>query len=287
MAPLLFASLGGLLTELTGMLNIALEGLIMIGAFAGVAAAGATHSILAGIVAGMAASGLVAALYGFVTLKGRANEFITGLATNLLAAGLLVVLSAQLFHTKGVVPFDIPALPTLASSGLAQIPVLGEILFRHNVLVYGSWLAVLFIWALVWKTPFGLRLRASGSNPKAVSALGLKPERYRFSAVLFSGIGCGLAGCCLSLGLGAYVPNGSSGRGWIALVAIYLGGRKPAGLMAACFIFALADSFSNYAQGFLKVPADFILALPYALTFLALVLGAAWKKLRGTDEASA
>jgi simple sugar transport system permease protein len=282
MAPLLYAALGGLLTELAGMLNIALEGLILIGAFAAAAAARASHSILAGLGAGMAASALAAATYGIATIKGKANEFITGLATNLLAAGLTVVLSAELFGTKGVVAFRIPALPRVAIEGLSEAPIVGPMLFGQDVLVYGSWLAVVLVWALVGKTPFGMRLRASGSNPKAVTALGLKPERYRFAAILLSGLGCGLAGSCLSLGLSAYVPNISSGRGWIALVAIYLGGRRSLGVLAACFAFAAADSFANYAQGFLKVPSEFILALPYVVTLAALVAGAAWKRLRGS-----
>jgi general nucleoside transport system permease protein len=284
MAPLLFAALGGLLTELTGMLNIALEGLILVGAFFGIAIAGTTHSLLAGLAGGMLASGLLAAVFGLVTLRGKANEFITGLAANLLAAGLTVVLSAQLFGTKGVVAFSIPALPRLDVPALRSIPVLGELLFRHNVLVYASWIVTLLAWVLIAKTPFGMRLKATGSNPKAIVALGLKPERYRFAAIVLSGFGCGLAGCCLSLGLSAYVPNISSGRGWIALVAIYLGGRKPLGVLAACFVFAAADSFSNYAQGFLKVPSDFILAIPYVVTLAALVAGALWKRLRSAAD---
>lgn len=283
MTPLLFAALGGLLTELTGLLNIALEGLIVIGAFAGVAAAGAFHSVLAGILGAAAAAMALAALFGLVTLKGRANEFIAGLATNLFAAGGTVVLSAELFKTKGVVSFDIPALPRISTPVLTDIPLIGELFLRHNVLVYGSWLAVLIVWLLIEKTPFGMRLRATGANPTAVSALGLRPDRYRFAAILLSGLGAGLAGSYLSLGLSAYVPNISSGRGWIALVAIYLGRRKPLGVLAACFVFATADSFANYAQGFLSIPADFILALPYGITLLALVLGAVWEKTSKVD----
>lgn len=282
MTPLLFAALGGLFTELSGMLNIALEGLILIGAFFGVASAAGTASLLAGIALGLAASTAVAALYGLVTLKLKANEFIAGLATNLLAAGLTVVLSEQAFKTKGVVPFAIPALPRIESSFLRGIPLLGELLFRHDVLAWASWASVPLAWALIYKTPFGMRLRASGSSPEAIVALGLKPDAYRFAAVLASGAACGLAGASLSLGLSAYVPNISSGRGWIALVAIYLGGRRPSGILAACFLFAAAESFSNYAQGFLKVPSDFILALPYVVSLAALVLGAVARKAKGS-----
>jgi simple sugar transport system permease protein len=279
-APLLFAALGGLFTELSGLLNIALEGLILIGAFASAAVAGSTQSLALGLAAGVAASTLVAAFYGLVTIRGRANEFVTGLAANLLASGLAVVLSAQLFGTKGNIALDLAPLPEFFPALAKSLPFLGELLFGHNALVYLSWLAVPIAALVIGKTPFGLRLRAAGSNPKALLAQGLRPERYRFAAVLISGGTSGLAGACLSLSLAAYVPNMSSGRGWIALVAIYLGGRKSAGVAAACLAFALADSFANYAQGFLKVPSDFILALPYALTFLALVAGAALRRGR-------
>jgi len=280
MAPTVFAALGGLLTELTGMLNIALEGLMLLGAFASFAVTAASHSLLAGIAGGVLASSLAAALFGLVAIKGKANEFIAGLATNLLASGLVVLLSAKLFGTKGVVSFSLPPLPRLEIPALASVPFVGAVLLGHDVLVYASVLSAAAVWLLVAKTPFGMRLRASGSGPGAMAALGLKPEGYRFAAVVASGVGCGLAGASLSLGLSAYVPNISSGRGWIALVAIYLGGRNSFGVLAACFVFAAAESYSNYAQGFLHASSEFILALPYLVALVALVAGTLWKRLR-------
>ncbi len=277
MTPLLFAALGGLFTEITGMLNIALEGLIAIGAFFSIIGASTTGSLAAGAAIGLLASCLVALLYGSITLRLKANEFITGLATNLLASGLTVVLSQQIFSTKGVVPFTLPQLP-LITGGIAGIPILGPILFGQNLYVQLSWLAVFLAWVIIRRTAFGMRLRATGSNTKAVAALGLKPARYRLAAILMSGAACGLAGSYLSLNLSAYVPNISSGRGWIALVAIYLGGRKPTGILGACFVFALAESYSNYAQGLFNVPSELILAIPYAATLIALVLGSLAKR---------
>lgn len=272
MTPLLFAALGGLFTELTGMLNIALEGLITLGAFFGVIGASVTGNLAAGVAIGVIASTATALLYGQITLRLKANEFITGLATNLLASGLTVVLSQQLFNTKGVVLFELPDLPVI-TEGLAGIPVLGPAIFGQNVLTQLSWGAAILVWVMIRRTPFGMRLRATGSNPKAVVALGLKPDHYRLVAILLSGAACGLAGSYLSLNLSAYVPNISSGRGWIALVAIYLGGKRPAGILGACFVFAFAESYSNYAQGVFKMPSEFILAIPYVATLLALVIG--------------
>lgn len=277
MTPLLFAALGGLFTELTGMLNIALEGMITLGAFFGVYGSALTGNLAAGIALGIAASTLVSWIYGEITLRLKANEFITGLATNLLASGLTVILSQKLFDTKGVVAFKIAPLPVLTAA-LAKIPVVGPIFFGQNILAQLSWLLAILSWVLIRKTPLGMRIRATGSNQKAIIALGLKPDHYKLIAILFSGITCGLAGSYLSLNLSAYVPNISSGRGWIALVAIYLGGRKPSGILAACFIFALAESFSNYAQGFLQVPSEFVLAIPYAASLLALILGSLSKR---------
>jgi simple sugar transport system permease protein len=112
----------------------------------------------------------------------------------------------------------------------------------------------------------------------ALASLGLKPEKYRWAAFLVSGLFCGIGGSFLSLNLGAFVPNMTAGKGWIALVVIFLGGRRPLGLLAAAFAFGLADALSNYAQGLRNVPADFILAMPYLLTLLAMILVSAWGK---------
>lgn len=282
MTPILFAALGGLLSELSGMLNIALEGLIGVGAFAAAVAAIHSGSLTAGVVAGAAAGAVVAWGFGAVTLRLRANEFVTGLAVNLLASGLTVSVSARLFHTKGVVRIAAGALPVLPLDGAGHAPFLGRIILGHDALAYAGWIAVPLVWLLVRRTPFGLRLRAAGSNPRALVTLGKKPEAYKIAAILLSGLACGLAGASLSLGLGSYVPNATAGRGWIALVAVYLGGKNAWGVLAACFVFAFASSLANYAQGFLRVPADFILALPYVITLLALVGSAALKKLRAS-----
>lgn len=273
MTPFLLAAIGGLMTELAGMLNIALEGLILMGAFACVAAAGLTGSLFLGLVIGISVTLLLALLFGVITLYLRANVFITGLATNLLAGGLITVTAFAVFGNKGVILFPrLPDIPRLSLPGLEGIPLLGDLLMGHTPFTYLSWLLVLLAAVLLYRTPFGFHLRGAGVNPRALQSLGLHPRRYQLAGILLSGLTCGLAGAVLTLELGAYVPNISAGRGWIALVVIYLGGRTPQGILAASFIFALAESFSNYAQGFINVPADFILAFPYFLTVLAMVI---------------
>ena len=272
MAPFLLAAIGGLFTELAGMLNIALEGLMLIGAFFSVVLAAATGSLFLGVVLGILASIVAAYVFGFISLNLRANIFITGLATNLFAEGLTVVLAFQIFGNKGVIRFaNLPKLPVLSIPSVQQIPVIGDIFVGHNILIYVSWLMVIIAAIVIYKTPFGLRIRGTGSNPGAIEAIGLSPRRYGMYAILISGFTCGLAGAVLSLQMGAFVPGITSGRGWIALVAIYLGNKNPLGILIACLVFGFAESFSNYAQGIMDVPADFILAFPYIITVVAMI----------------
>jgi simple sugar transport system permease protein len=280
MTPFLLAATGGLYTELSGMLNIALEGLMLIGAFFGVVFAGLTGSLALGVVLGIASSLAAALLFGLVTLNLKANVFIAGLATNLLASGLTVVLAFQLFKNKGVVRFELGRLPVLSLPGLDGIPLLGDLLLGHNVLVYVSWAIVLASVVVIYRTPFGLRLRGTGLGPATIASLGLRPRSYQLAGILISGFTCGLAGAWMTLNLAAFVPNITSGRGWIALVAIYLGNKTPLGIVVASFVFGLAEAFSNYAQGALEVPADFILAFPYAITVLAMILYSIWRHYR-------
>jgi len=281
MTPFLLAATGGLFTELAGMLNIALEGLMLFGAFFSVVFAGLTGSLLAGVVLGILSAMAAALLFASITLNLKANVFIAGLATNLLASGLTVVLAFQMFKNKGVVRFELGRLPVLSIPVLQRIPLLGDLLLGHNILVYLSWLIVLAASAAIYRTPYGLRLRGTGLSAATIASLGLRPGSYQMSAILVSGFTCGLAGAVLTLNLAAFVPNITAGRGWIALVAIYLGNKTPWGILAASFVFGLAEAVSNYAQGAINVPADFILAFPYAITVLAMILYSIWRHYKG------
>jgi len=254
------------------MLNIALEGLMLIGAFFSVVFAAATGSLFLGIVLGIGASILAAYVFSFISLNLRANIFITGLATNLFAEGLTMVLAFEIFNNKGTIYFEnLAKLPVLSFPWLQRIPVLGDVFVGHNILVYVSWVMIVLAAIVIYKTPFGLRIRGTGSNPGAVEAMGLSPRRYQTYAILISGFTCGLAGSILSLQLGAYVPGVTAGRGWVALVAIYLGNRNPLGIVLACLVFGFADSLSNWAQGAINIPADFVRAFPYLITVVAMI----------------
>jgi simple sugar transport system permease protein len=274
--PLFFASTGGLFSELTGMLNIALEGFMGLGAFFGMAVAGLSGNVFLGAVAAVAAGILGAMLMGVVTLKLKANLFIAGLAINVLSGGITAVLSQSWYHTKAVVPFSIPSQASVFPRILSEIPLLGSILFSQSALSVCAWLWVILSAFVLRSTRRGMRMKATGMNPKAVSALGYSPDRLRMEALIWSGIGGGLGGYALGVSIAAFVPNIVSGRGWIALVAIYLGHRNPIWIALSCLLFALAESLSNYIQGFSSIPPLLVLALPYAVTLISLI--AAGKK---------
>jgi simple sugar transport system permease protein len=185
---------------------------------------------------------------------------------------LTVVLSHRFFGTRGVVSLaDIPGLPRVDIPAIANLPLVGDFFSGHTVYVYAAWLILLAAWLVLYRTPFGFRLRSCDGHADALVSLGLRPDAYRFTAFLISGFCCGLGGSFLSLNLGAFVPNISAGKGWIALVVIFLGNRRPQGLFIAALIFGLAEAFSNYAQGIFSVPADFILAIPSGFTLLAMI----------------
>jgi len=274
--PLLIAALGGLLTELTGILNIGLEGLMLTGAFFGFLVAGMTGSVALGAAAGMGAAGLLALLFAYACLKLRANIFISGIAINLLAASLTSILATRFFGRKGI--YRTEALPSLFKTAAADWtgPV-GRILLDQSLFVYAGWLLALLVSVALYRTSFGLRLRAAGHDPRTLKALGLRPTRYRFAAIMLCGLACGLAGAYLSLNLEAFVPNITAGRGWIALVIIFLGYRRPGGIVIASLVFGLAESLSNFSQGFLDLPSQVILAFPYLISAAALVVYSIWE----------
>ena len=257
MVPILIAALGGVLTERAGVLNIGLEGLILVGAFAAVAGANATGSLAAGLLAGAIAGAVLATVYSVACIEMRANIFVAGLATNLLAAGLVPYASALTFGTKGVVR-------------LVAEPGFPRVLGLPLMVVVAVALAIVTSVAL-FRTPFGMRLRATGGNPQALLARALNPDRYRRIAMVLSGALAGFAGAEVSLRLGVYLPNISAGRGWIALVAVFLGMRHPLGAVGAALVFALFESFAGAAQGFTEIPGTLLLGLPYLITLAAMV----------------
>jgi ABC-type uncharacterized transport system permease subunit len=273
MTPFLLAATGGLFSALAGMLNIALEGLMLASAFFSVVFTVTTGNLFLGILGGVAATLLLTMLFGGIALGLRANIFICGLATNLLAAALSIVLSFKIYGQTGSVTFPgMPTLEPLAIPLIDQVPILGDILSGHNALTYVSWALLVLSHVVIYRTPFGMRLRAVGSDPEASRALGINVQGIHIAALLISGFACALGGAVLTLTLGAFVPNVTSGRGWIALVIIYLGNRTPIGILIGSVVFGFVEYLSNLLQAISSIPAGLLLALPFFATVLALIL---------------
>jgi simple sugar transport system permease protein len=262
MAPVLIAALGGVITERAGILNIALEGLMLIGAFTAIVVAGFSGSIILGLLAAATASAGAAAVFGFFSVRLQANIFIAGLAVNLLATGLVTFLSGQFFSTRGVIRIanmpSLPHIPFPTGGTITPAPLVGLLLVP--LLIY-----------LLNQTPFGLRVRAAGIDPEVLKGRGVAPGSVQFQAITLSGLFCGLAGAFLSLRLEAFVPGITAGKGWIALVAVFLGRKSPVGILLASWLFAFADAVAGNAQGLSWLPPTLMLAFPYLITFLVLI----------------
>lgn len=277
LTPILFAALAGALCQRAGVFNISLEGTMLVGAFAAVAGSWYTGSawlgVLIAVVAGTAYS-LVLAV-GHVSLGG--DSIVLGVAINLLAVGLTSFLIRTVFGTRGT--FSDPTLQGLGDI-LGGIPVVGG----HSLLVYLSWLAVPALAVLLYRHPWGLRLRGVGERPEAAASLGVSVTRYRYGVILAGGALCGLAGAQLALGnVTLFSENMTAGRGWIAVVAVMLGRALPYGVLAAAVLFGLAEAFGFRLQG-IGLPQQATDAAPYVVTLLALFISSA--RIRGTREST-
>jgi len=271
-APIAAAALGGLFTATAGSLSVALEGSILVGAFAAAAVGQAGQSLALGMAAGALAGALLSLLVATAAIALRADVFVAGLAANVLAPGAASAISQAVFGTKGVLPAEAIAV------GAAPSASIGRSILDQGPAFYALVGAVILLAVAHSKSVFGLRVRASGEGEDAARAAGISPDRYRFAAHLVSGAASGLAGAALACGVAAFVPGMSAGRGWIALVAVYLGGRKPAGVALACLLFGFLLALSNLAQGLSSQAAsgaELLQAMPYLATAIAFVL---WKR---------
>jgi len=271
LAPILLAALGGLICARAGVFNVALEGLMLFGAFAAVAgsyyAGNAWVGVLVAVVACVFVSGILS--FGTVTMGG--DPIVLGIALNLLAVGMTTFLLRVLFHVQGI--FQNPrlkGLPRIGLPGIQHIPGVRTALSGETALVYLGWGLVIVAQIVLFRHAWGLRLRGVGEDPDAAATFGVDVRRYRHVAVALSGVLCGLAGAQLSLGnVTLFAENMSAGRGWIALVAVLLGRAHPIGVLGAAFLFGLADAIGFRLQG-AGLPSQFTGALPYVVTLVAL-----------------
>lgn len=271
--PVLLAALGGLICERAGVFQISLEGLMLVGAFGAVAGSFFAGSALVGVAVAVLAGVLVSLILAFGTVTRSGDPIVLGVAINLLAVGLTSFLITQLFGVRGTFQdSSIVGLPRIALPVLSELPLVGSALFRLTAVGYVALLAVPALWVLLFRTPTGLRVRGVGERPQAAATLGIDPVRVKYLAVAASGALAGLAGAQLSLGnVVQFSENMSSGRGWIAVVAVLLGRAHPAGVLGASLLFATAEGigFRLQGQGMASQITD---ALPFVVTLLALAL---------------
>jgi ABC-type uncharacterized transport system permease subunit len=280
-APLGLAALGGLFSERSGVVDIGIEGKMLASAFAAAATAAVTGSAWIGLGAGIAASVMVSLVHGVACVTYHGNQVVSGMALNITLSGLTAVLGNAWFREGGQTPllgtgarFAPIELP--GAGALALVPVLGtiydEIVSGHNLLVYAAAAAVPVVGWLVYRTRFGLRLRAVGESPGAVDTAGVSVAVTRYRALMIGGVLCGLAGAYLSIAHHAsFIRDMSAGKGYLALAALIFGQWRPLPTVGACLLFALADAVQIRLQGtplpgIGVVPVQLIQAIPYVLT---------------------
>jgi simple sugar transport system permease protein len=262
--PLLCACLAGLWSERSGVVDIGLEGKLLVAAFAAGAAAYATGSAWIGLLAGIGASVLLALVHGFASITQRGNQIVSGVAINMLAAGLTATIGNAWYAQGGRTP---------PIEGGARF---GEVLLGHSALVYIALAMVPLTWFVLARTRFGLRLRAVGEKPAAVDTAGISVTALRYSAVVMAGVLCGLGGTYLAAALSAgFLPGMTAGRGFIALAALIFAKWRAWPALGACLLFGFLEAMSIRLQGVPlpgvgQVPVEAIQAMPYIITVLLL-----------------
>jgi len=281
-ALLVLPALGGVISERSGVVNIAMEGMMLTGAFASVIITLALHnigvnaplSVILGVLAAILAGGVMALIHAVVSINFKANQIVSGIAINIIALGLTSYLVYVLTPAGQGVP-SLPAtlrLPVLPLGPLANIPFLGYVLFQQNIIFYLALLILFGTQFLLFRTNIGLRIRAVGEHPQAADTAGVNVRLLRYLCVLSSGLFSGLAGAYLALGVaGIFIPNMTNGRGFIALAAMIFGKYTPLGAAVACLIFGLGDGLGIALQGNSPNLANLLNTLPYLFTLVALV----------------
>ncbi len=278
-APILLAALGGSFTYYAGVFNIAMEGMLLTGAFFAVLGSFYFNSWLVGVLLAVLGSLLLALIFILFAVVLKTDEFVTGIALNLFAAGATTYMLRQIFSVKGV--FADPAIqpiPAVHIPWVSEIPVLGAVLSGQNLMIWVALFATLLTYFLIFKTRFGLRLRAAGYNAARLDSSGVSSARMRALSLLACGVLCGLGGAFLSLGyVNLFAENMSAGRGWISLAAIILVNGSPLGIALISLLFGLSDGLGLLLQGY-QVPAQFTAMVPYLATLIALYFYAARKR---------
>ena len=266
--PLLLAATGELITERAGVLNLGVEGMMIVGAACGFGGAWLSGSIIVGAICGILAGTLLSLMFALMTLGLAVNQVATGLALTILGVGISGLIGARFVGER------ITTAPHLHIPGLTDIPLVGRILFGEDAFVYLSLALVVGVWFFLYRTRPGLILRAVGDNHVSAHALGYPVLTIRMYAVMFGGACAGLAGAYLPLAYTPFfIPGMTAGRGWIALALVVFASWRPARLVVGAYLFGAVTILQLHAQGWgVGVPSQFMSALPYLATVIVLVL---------------
>jgi ABC-type uncharacterized transport system permease subunit len=266
--PLVFGALGGIICERSGVINIGLEGMMLMGAFFAILGADLTGSWWLGVLIGMASGGALALVHALFSIQFRADQVVSGFAMNLLALGITGYVFISHYGDQGT-PDDISRVPVVTLPGVEDIPFVGDSLGRASLL---TWLALALVPVLtlyLFRTPRGLRLRSVGEKPRAADSVGVPVIRTRYLAVIASGLLAALGGVYLSIAfLGSFSQNLTAGRGYIALAAVIFGAWRPAGALAAALLFGFSSALAQRLPAFSESTAVLFQALPYVLTLI-------------------
>ncbi|MDD3337035.1 MAG: ABC transporter permease [Eubacteriales bacterium] len=278
--PVVLAALGCLLTQHVNITNIGIDGMMLMGAFFAVLGSYLFESWVMGLLFAMALGVVLGLFYYVFVIRFHSDEFIIGVALNIFAGGLTVFLLRTLFKVKG--SFSDPrivSLPTLTIPGIENIPVLGQLLSGNTLLVYVSWILVPVIWWMIYKTPWGFHLRASGEHPEALAACGKSPERMKCTASVLCGVLSCMAGAHLSLGyLTMFTENMSSARGYVAFACVIFGRGNPLFVFLAALLFGFISALGLRLQKY--VPSDLTAMAPYLVTVIMMVVVVLWERRR-------
>jgi simple sugar transport system permease protein len=269
--PLGYAAIGGIFSERSGVVNIGLEGMMLMGAFFGVWGADKGGSWVVGLLIAMVAGGAMGLLHGFFSIHLRADQIVSGTAVNFLALGITGYLFIDIYGNNGT-PATLSTVPNVSIPGIRSLPSIGAVFGDLNLMVWMLFALLIATQIVLFRTPMGLRLRSVGEHPKAADTVGIPVYRVRYLAVVVSGMLAALGGAYLSMAFGAaFTQDMTNGRGFIALAAVIFGKWRPYGAFGACLLFGFASALADGLQTNANVSVNLLSTLPYVFTLVALV----------------
>lgn len=268
--PIILGALCGTIAERGGVILLGVEGIMLIGAFAGAAGSFAAGSAFAGVILSVVLGGVIGWIYALFCLKWKAHQSVVGVGVNLFAGGITAVMLKAIWQTEGMSE-SVPSIANLTVPGLSRIPIIGALFQNQSPYLYVMFLIVGAVWVVFYKTRFGLRYRAIGDQPHAVQTAGVSVNRYRYIAMIAAGSIAGLAGSYLSISQNnLFVTDMTAGRGFMGLAANIFGGWQPLGSMGAGMVFAVAQAARFYLTD-ASIPSQIVQMLPYGVTLLVLL----------------